>query len=31
MNAFTTTFGGDYNPFLLAYQFLWFDKKKERQ
>jgi len=28
-NAFITTFGGDYDTFLLAYQFLWFDKKKE--
>ena len=27
-NGFITTFGGDYDTFLLAYQFLWFDKKR---
>lgn len=26
-NGLITTFGGDYDTFLLAYQFLWFDKK----
>lgn len=26
-NALITTFGGDFNSLLLAYQFIWFDKK----